>query len=522
MIEARSRRRFALVAWAITIAGLLLHARLGFVSFPFDQRHDEPVLVNGALKVARTLDLHPPEPGWGTVPFYVLAACYRAGHSVADLSLVEAGDAHFAIARWAALVCTALALLGTAYAGRIAFGEHCGWIAAGALAIAPLTVEYAAQAVVDAWVLGATALSLVAAARIAAGSAPTSTYVLGGAAAGIAAACRITGGSAIVSLLVAWFVARPRPSWNRLAWCIGGAATAFALANPYALINLPRFLGGLSSMSDRYSTAYIDAPTGSTRSWHSYGFVLDQNLGIVGTGALLFLIGLVVALRRDLRKTVALLSSSVLLYAVVGSFLLCIPRQILPILPAACILCALPGAIALDKVLAGRRSALTPSSNWPGMPLAWFGLAALGPIVLLFAQRMQDLATTRLPDTRLQLLAWLDANVPDGSNVVREADTPRMDELARRSQIHWVSSVVFGGGRARAASADFVVVNDDIRRKVDSLAAHLAREQGLYRELFEGAQPLATFSAEGGDARGPTFYVFGALSPELRARFGAP
>ena len=492
------------------------------MSFPFDLRHDEPVLVAGALKVARTLDLNPPEPGWGTVPFYVLAASYRAGHAVADLSLEEAVDAHFAIARWAALVCTALALLGTAYAGRTAFGDPCGWIAALALAIAPLTVEYAAQGVVDAWVLGATALSLAAAARIAAGTAKTSTYVLGGAAAGIAAACRITGGSAIVSLLVAWCVARPRPSWKGLAWCVGGAAVAFALANPYALIDLPRFLGGLSSMSDRYSTAYIDAPTGSTRSWHAYGFVLDQNLGIAGIGVLLFIVGLAVALRRDPRKTVALLASSALLYAVVGSFLLCIPRQILPILPVACIICALPGALALERVLTARRGALAPSANRPGLPLSWFGLAALGPIALLFVQRMQELAATRLPDTRLQLLAWLDANVPDGSDVVREADTPRMDELELRSQVHWVSSVVFGDGRARAASADFVVVNDAMRRKVDSLAAHLAREQGLYRELFETAQPLATFSAEDGGARGPTFYVFGALPPELRERFSAP
>jgi hypothetical protein len=493
------------------------------VSFPFDLRHDEPVLVAGALKVARTLDLNPPEPGWGTVPFYVLAASYRAGHAVADLSLEEAGDAHFAIARWAALVCTALALLGTAYAGRTAFGDPCGWIAALALAIAPLTVEYAAQGVVDAWVLGATALSLAAAARIAAGTAKTSTYVLGGAAAGIAAACRITGGSAIVSLLVAWCVARPRPSWKGLAWCVGGAAVAFALANPYALIDLPRFLGGLSSMSDRYSTAYIDAPTGSTRSWHAYALVLGGNLGFAGFGVLLLLVGLVVALRVDLRKTVALLASSALLFAVVGSFLLCIPRQVLPILPAACILCALPGALALDKVIGEpRRVVVSHFVNFLRMPRAWFGLATLLPIFLLLVERMQDLAATRLPDTRLQLLAWLDANVPDGSDVVREADTPRMDELERRSQVHWVSSVVFGDGRARAASADFVVVNDAMRRKVDSLAAHLAREQGLYRELFETAQPLATFSAEDGGARGPTFYVFGALPPELRERFSAP
>jgi hypothetical protein len=521
--RARGRRRFALGALAIALLGLALHARLGFASFPYDLYHDEPVLVRGALSVARSGDLHPPEPGWGTLPFYVLAACFRVAHAVVDLPLDADVDGHYAIARGAALLMTALAIYFTAHAGRLAFGEHNGWIAAVALAVAPLTVEYAAQAVVDAWVLAPTAGALLAAAAIARGDARNAAYILGGAAAGIAAACRITGGSAIVSVLVACWVARPRGGWRGLSMTVAGAAMAFALANPYSLIDLPRFLGGLSSMSDRYSTAYIDAPTGTTRSWLPYGIVLGLNLGFAGTGALLFPIGLGFALRSKARMTMSLLASSAILFAVVGSFLLCIPRQVLPILPVACILSVLPGSLALDKVIGDpRRVVVSHAINLLRMPLAWFGLVALLPTVLLACQRVADVAETRLPDTRIQLLDWLDHNVPDGAHVLREADTPRMDALAQRCTVEWVSSAVFRDGRTRAASADFIVINDAMRRKVESLAAHLPREQALYQELFERAEPLATFERSSGESRGPTFYVFGALPPALREHFAAP
>jgi hypothetical protein len=520
--RARGRRRFALGALAIAVLGLALHARLGFASFPFDLYHDEPVLVRGALSVARSGDLHPPEPGWGTLPFYVLAACFRVAHMVADLPLDADVDGHYAIARGAALLLTALAIYFTAHAGRLAFGEHNGWLAAVALAVAPLTVEYAAQAVVDAWVLAPTAGALLAAAAIARGDARSSAFILGGAAAGIASACRITGGSAIVSVLVACWFARPRIGWRGLAMAVAGAALAFALANPYSLIDLPRFLGGLSSMSDRYSTAYIDAPTGTTHSWLPYGVVLGLNLGVAGAGALLFPIGLGFALRSKAWMTMSLLASSVILFAVVGSFLLCIPRQILPILPVACIIGVLPGSLALDRLLVGQRAALGSSPNWPALPIAWFLLLALVPTAILLGQRIVDVAETRLPDTRLQLLGWLDQHVPNGSHVLREADTPRMDALAQRCTVDWVSSVVFREGRTRAVSADFIVINDAMRRKVESLGAHLPREQALYQELFERAEPLATFSPSRGETRGPTFHVFGALAPDLRAQFAAP
>jgi hypothetical protein len=251
--------------------------------------------------------------------------------------------------------------------------------------------------------------------------------------------------------------------------------------------------------------------------------VLGMNLGFAGTGALLFVIGLVLALRRNARTTIALISSSALLYAVVGSFLLCIPRQILPILPAAVILCALPGAVVLDKLIGSPRPiVLSHGVNVLRMPLAWFGVAMLVPFFLLFVQRVGDVADTRLPDTRLQLLAWLDTNVPDGAHVLREADTPRMDELSRRCTVQWASSAVFRDGRAHAASADFLVINGEMRAKVQSLAAHLPREQALYDELFERADPLVTFSKTDGKARGPTFYVFGALPQDLREHFAAP
>ena len=521
LARARGRRRFAFGALAIAVLGLALHARLGFASFPYDLFHDEPVLVKGALSVARSGDLHPPEPGWGTLPFYVLAASFRVAHTVADLPLDVDVDGHYAIARGAALLLTALAICFTAHAGRLAFGERNGWLAAVALAVAPLTVQYAAQAVVDAWVLAPTAGALLAAAAIARGDARNRAYVLGGAAAGIAAACRITGGSAIVSVLVAWWFARPRNGWRGLAMSVAGAALAFALANPYSLIDLPRFLGGLSSMSDRYSTAYIDAPTGSTRSWHLYAWVLDANLSVAG-GLVLFLLGLGFALRWKPRTTVSLLASSVILYAVVGSFLLCIPRQILPILPVACIVGLLPGSLALDRLLEGQRAALGRSSNWPGLPIAWFLLLTLVPTGLLLGRRIVDVAETRLPDTRSQLLGWLDQHVPDGSRVLREADTPRMDALARRCTVDWVSSAVFRDGRSRAANAHYIVINDEMRRKVGSLAAHLPREQTLYDQLFERAEPLATFSPSRGETRGPKFYVFGALPPDLREQFAAP
>lgn len=519
------RTRFSAVAAAIAGLGLATNARLAFASFPFDRQHDEPLLVRGALAIASTGDLRPPVPSWGTLPFYGLALLYRVAHGTAALLGLERFpldpdlDEHYAAARIVSLLLVATATFLAAHVGRRAFGELCGWISAGLLALAPLAAELAGQAVVDPWVLAAAVASLLAALRISAGDTAASSYALGGACAGLAAACKITGGFALVALLAAHALARPRPPSSRIALAIFVCGVAFALANPHALLEPQGILDGMAFEREHYSQEYLLLSRTSATSWGTYAKVLTRETLGPG-GVLLLLAGLALGARLEPRRTLVLVSSAALLFLVVGSFRLPMRRQVLAALPAVCVLGALPCARVLDA-LRGRRST-DAGLGRPALRWAWIGLVALVPTGFRLVQRSAELLATRLPDTRTELLAWLDANVPDGASVLREADTPRTDALGERCSVRLVRGVVFAEARAPAARADFLVVHAHVRDRIARLSAHFPREAALYDELFNRCRPLATFAASAGAARGPTFWVFGALPADLRERFEAP
>lgn len=510
---APARARFALWTLAIAALSLALDARLAFASFPLDRFHDESLLVGGALDVARSGDLHPPVPSWGTLPFYALALVYLGADAlgsllgIARLSLDPESEVHHALARWASLGASSLAVVLTAWLGRRAFGSTCGLIAAGLMALAPLSSELAQRAAVDPWMLAAFTAATLAALRIATGDASRSVYVVGGVAAGLAAACKTTGGVSILAVLLAHALVRPRPALGRLGLCALAAAIAFGVANPYALLEPGAFLAGMAYENAHYSEDYMRPSGAPETGWLAYGAALTRD-AIGPLGGVVLLAGLAVAVRRSAWHSTVLLLSGLVLFLVVGSFRLVMPRQVLAALPAVCVLAALPLACAVDALRRRLR-------GLPIVPRAALGLLALVPATTMAAQRAFELGAASLPGTREMLVRWLDENVPDGACVALEVQTPGVETLRARCEVHVGRGAVFPELRAVAGRADFVVVSAKVREGVAARAEHLPEEARLFDELFTRVAPSLTLRARPGRSRGPTYWVFGSLPDDL-------
>ena len=270
---------------------------------------------------------------------------------------------------------------------RRAYGLGAAFLAACALAVAPLAVRVAHFATTDAV---ATALAM---ASIWAGQRAGSrrAYLLAGALAGLAATSKYTAGAALVYVLARAVSGSDRRS------AIVSSGLGFLLAVVLVLAPVGHFgayWDGLGFLLGR-SREFAGMPPG----W-SYHATRSLPFGL-GVGALaLALAGLAAAAWRHRREDLCLLA-----YLAAGALPLAFShevffRYVLPLLPALCIF----GGGLVERVPAGRARRLALAA----------GLLLLLPSAYNSARGDLLLGAT---DTRRQAAAWLDANAPAGADL---------------------------------------------------------------------------------------------------------
>jgi 4-amino-4-deoxy-L-arabinose transferase-like glycosyltransferase len=376
-------------------APLLLAAALAFASLnfglPFLLRPDEDVMVGRAVRMVAEHSLDPMFANYPPLVFYVFAAAEAIGSLLGFSTLQGAIHADPSTAYMAGRIVSAIAavvtVLFTFLAGRRAYGPAAGFLAALAVAVAPLAVRQAHFATTDGVETALVAAALWAGLR----ARSPGGFVFAGALCGLAACAKYTGGFAIFFVLaLAWFTDRRR---RHLFATIAAAFVAFWIPGIVILFHALNYWHGIGFLSTNAFARESNVPLG----WLDIPLVIwpfGLGLGVYVAAVA----GTVLALLRRERADVALVLMLGAYFLVTGAGHENFWRYQLPMLPAL-------------SLLAGGLVRIAPAR----LPLS----AAVAVVLLLpsvYASIAQDVLLGR-SDTRRLAAAWIEAHVAAGAAI---------------------------------------------------------------------------------------------------------
>jgi 4-amino-4-deoxy-L-arabinose transferase-like glycosyltransferase len=403
----------------------------------------------------------------------------------------------------------AVALIGTLvvglayWAGARFYERRVGLVAAALMAVAFLPVFYSKHALNDVVTLAPVTVGLVGC-LLAYERGRWVDWALAGGAIGVAMATKYTAGAMLLTVALAAGLrivgTHSSPSAARstgdraelrraaIGLVVAGAAcaAAFALLNPYALLNVEEARGQIAGQSNQADSAKLGQD--DVLGWVYYVGTLGWGLGWVPLAAALG--GAVAALRRDWRRALLLVAFPVFLFLFLGGQGRFFGRWLMPAYPALCVLCGY-GIVALAGALGQRprRAAAIVT-----------GLAALACVQGALASIHVDALLGRT-DTREQARRWLEANVPAGAPLVVEPFVPAsyrdaLDRpiwpVERPFQAYEKRLRVRRIDRYRERGYCWVVVGSTQKQR--GLKAGLRSSRNYYRALDAASDATVTFS----------------------------
>jgi hypothetical protein len=450
-------------AWAglavVLLVGLGLRLWGVRQGLPYVYNTDEADhFVPHAIEMFRAGTLNPHyfanPPAFTYVLHVLFALAYGGAHGVEHAAALHP-TALYTLARVAAGVLGTLALWLLYATGARLFNRAVGLLAAAIEAVAFLPVFYAHLALNDAPTLAPLTLSLLGSAGVLR-KGRIRDHLLAGVGLGLACASKYTAGIVVLPLIAAIIAryldggdaARMR-ALRGLAVAGAGALVAFAIANPYALLDYTSFHGELVHQStlSAESQGKLGAPKHGGIAYYLWS--LTWGLGWVP--ALAALAGALSVWRVQRRLGWLLVPAPLLFLAFMGLQGRYFGRWLLPIFPILCLLAACFAwqlHTALVRRLSRRSVAAEPGATPEpavetgavgarsrGGPVVRIGLAALIVLVLL-AQGLiysvhSGLVLSRA-DTRTLTREWMLAHVPAGAGVVVEPVSP--DNWARETR----------------------------------------------------------------------------------------
>jgi 4-amino-4-deoxy-L-arabinose transferase-like glycosyltransferase len=491
----------------IALVGLLaLALRLWGIAWgaPFIYHADEHYVLHRALDVVREHDLNPHWFQYPTLLIYVQALLililqpfvYAPLTTNAALNGIGPWDA--LPEQWPFVLAGRLlvALMGVvgvvllAQAGRRWHSTATGASAALLLAVLPLYVDSAHYLTTD-----VPAVMLIAAtvwASLRAHPERMRAWFIAGACAGLAAGTKYTAGFVVlVPLVIASDLRQPNASLRRLMYVGAGVVAAFLIVCPYSLLDLENFLRGLDEQRQNYHA-------GSTpdHAWYWYLTYLWQYELQPGAAAAA-LVGVGFALHRGRRTDIALLVAPLCYFAVVATFPSRPERNILPLLPFACLFAG-RGIVEIGTRVLPARVA--------GAVIAVIAMVALGLAWPPLGEAMRMNRERARPDTRSLAWQWVQTNLPAGTCVVREEYTPQLSAVNYRVVYIWSLaqrpySWYLGQG------CDHVIASSHIYNRVYNppfIGGSTAAE--FYHVLF--TVPVVAEFTPGADSTGPTIRIF--------------
>jgi len=398
------------------IIGILLFATAArFTNIEWDQRHffhpDERAVVSAVQRLSFSpFRWNPDFFAYGSLPIYIA----RVVSSVA--SYVDPGAATYdgiiVNGRRQSAVFGVLTVLLLILLGRRLYGDAVGIVAGLLLAACALHIQNSRFLAVDVTLTFMVLLALFAFLRVSS-EGRLRDYVAAGAAIGLATACKFSAMPLFLPLGIAilhrlFVEGRLVPILGRGVAAVLAAFIAFAIAEPYALLNFERFYHDIVEQSHMVRHAGDFAYT--TQYMHTPKFVYDlQQMAIWGMGPALGFAAIWATLSRIgwawRQRSAAdwiLLSWVIPFFLITGWFEVKFPRYLLPIYPLVILWAA-------EWIVRRYRE-----GGWIGRSLA--------PLVIVgtLATGAAFLSTYTQKHTVVRASEWVYSHIPPGSKILSQ------------------------------------------------------------------------------------------------------
>jgi len=495
--------RVAAALTVIVLVGALLRIVALGAGIPYSLGSDEHVLVERAVGMMRSGDFHPHFFDYPTLYIYVQVLVAVARFLTGAIhgqwaSLADAPFADFYLWGRAATAAIGTATILLAWLTLRRISASAALVGALFVAVLPMHVRESRYVLTDVPLTFFVLLTLLLSVR-AAESPTRGRFAWAGAAAGLAAATKYTGVVAAIIPLVAWALTRGRAS-ERVARALvtgAAAATAFLIAAPYTVLDLPAFLDGFAYLTRSYQG---DADTASNAMTYLKHLQLTFGWPITMAAAA----GLGVAAVRATVSTGGartFWAASVIFTPVYFLFIsrqpLVFGRYALPIVPVLVMLAAaVVGWILMHPAL-GRQ----PPRTRVTITAAVAALCILSPTIT----SIQFVRTAARPTTAALTYLWLLENAPARSRLAIEgaALIPSADRYRVVYERRLIDRSV---EEYQAAGIDYLVASSTTFG--GPMASDPPTPDGVaYRALFRALPLVAAFSPSG-DRAGPEIRIY--------------
>jgi hypothetical protein len=363
----------------------------------------------------------------GTVLIYLCAVIY--GGLALDGQLAFADLFYFA--RLSVVGFAAGSIFLTYLIGKRMMSYRSGLLAAALLSVAPLHADFSRLARTDVpmtfFVLASTwfVISIAQAGR-------WRDYLVAGFLLGLGVATKYP--ALLLALVIIWAhilqqLRIQRPVWANLPRLIGaGAATLFGAfaGSPYLFIDFESAWTDITFEARGYHLSATSDGFFSALAWYLSNPLLTS-IGFLG--ALMVIAGAWSVIRRRISAASILLVFPVCFMIFISSLSLRWHRWVIPVIPYLCLL----AAFGLEETVAFFRKILADNARVPLRVCAWaFALAMLVQPLLYALPTATALANT---DTRTLAHDWILKNVPRGSALLAESNTPQLPK--GRFRYYW-------------------------------------------------------------------------------------
>ena len=488
-----SRAEWLLLAPIVIFGAALRFTALGH-NLPFAPGVDEPIILEGAVRMMKTGDLHPHFFDYPTLYFYVQLIVAVGRFMTGAMSglwatVDQAPAAEFYVWGRAVTAAFGTATIVVTYAiarrlGVLAAATAALWIAGQAM-----HVRESHYVLTDVPLTFFVSLALLLTVRALEQPRPAA-FFWAGIAAGLAAATKYNGGAVVLvpfaALLLTPGVPRRIASLGLL---VAGSIAAFLLFAPYTVLDLPGFLNGFATLAKSYAGVPPAPP------WITYLKHLRINLtavgliiaiaGVAGSAVMSFVAP------AGQRSTWAVTGSFALLWFVLLSRQnLVFGRYLLPMLPP---LAVLTGGIIGAAVSHARVRALSPLAR-----AAITAALVAAAVAVPSARAVEFVKLISKTSTNALAYAWFLEHVPAGSKVAIER---RHLLLPDRYQWETLPNLLTRDFESYVADrVEYIVA-------VDFTESPQHPEGRAYRELFSRMELLKAFPPAA-DHPGPEVRVY--------------
>lgn len=407
---------------------LLLRWPMGELDLAHYIGPDEGEMVENGLAMLGAGDFNQRHPGYPGLFFYIqmvpaaahhlLSAARGEGKTIPE----QPREGFYRVARRTTLLAGWLTAIAVYLVGRRRYGRPTAALAAALVGLSPLVFRESRVVNPDLMLMLFVTIGLGFCLRVLERP-KTSSFLLAGAGVGLAAAVKYTGVVLSVPYLVAWLVCgEARRSFGSACLGLLVALVTFMAASPYSWLDLPAFLRGMTMHFGYYQAADVNAAGDLSRYLATWG------LGI--PAAVAAFVGSVWVLSKLEKPGLVILSFPMAYLFLFSFFQRVYPRHAVVLLPFF----ALLAARAVTGWLESRHRI-----RW--LPYAATALLLAAPI---YGSSRLGLAARRATPA-MRAAEWIDTNLPEGSRILEDQYTPRLDSRKYRVHRLRVEEKVFAG-----------------------------------------------------------------------------